>query len=184
MTLDPPGLHLRGGVELATRRPYPNKGLAVACRRHRTRKAISGILIETARPTGELVYTARWAVHAELLVTHRVIYRLLDDDFDAASDDMMLWYAGSPESGGWSSRWPAWAEGLAPVHAQPLMRILPVHSAHEADQKTRTIDKTDSQGWIVERHQVFAMPTIERERITRNDFKEIPWPPLETAFRV
>ena len=75
MALYPTGLRLRGGIELIIRRPYPNKHYAVACRRHGHNKAFDGIRIEAERPTGELIYTARWAIDAELVVTHRVRYR-------------------------------------------------------------------------------------------------------------
>jgi hypothetical protein len=64
------------GVDLATRRPYPNKRYAVACRRE-GRKAIEGILIENSPPVEKLDYTARWVVDAEFVATHRVSYKLL-----------------------------------------------------------------------------------------------------------
>jgi Family of unknown function (DUF6012) len=54
------GLQFRGGVDLATRRPYPNKRFPVACRRE-ARKALDGILIETPGPVDEFHVTARWA---------------------------------------------------------------------------------------------------------------------------
>jgi hypothetical protein len=40
LTVEPFGLDLRGDVDLMTRRPYPNKDYAVACRKGR--KAIEG----------------------------------------------------------------------------------------------------------------------------------------------
>jgi Family of unknown function (DUF6012) len=63
--------------------------------------------------------------HAEPLVTHHVHYKVLDHDFDTASDSMVLWYACEAELGGWSRRLPAWAEGIPPVTAEPLMEIIP-----------------------------------------------------------
>ena len=81
------GLHLTG-KELDTRRPYPSKEYAVACRRQ-GRKAIDGILIETPQFIGRFDIKTQWAVEALLLVTHHVDYRVIDRDFLAASDDMM-----------------------------------------------------------------------------------------------
>ncbi len=89
--IHPLNLRLEGGLDLATRRPYLNKRYAVACRKE-GRKAIDGILIEMAAPVQEMHYTARWAVEATFLVTHDIHYKLLDHDFDAASDSMVLWY--------------------------------------------------------------------------------------------
>src|SRR6516225_9128261 len=82
IALDPPGLQLRGGSDLITRRPYVNKHYAVGCPRYGRNKAFDGILVEMDRPpASEMVYTARWAFDAERMVTHQVTYQLLDDDF-------------------------------------------------------------------------------------------------------
>jgi hypothetical protein len=45
-----------------------------------------------------------------LLATHRVHYKLLDHEFDAASDNMILWHASCAEQQrGWANRWPAFS---------------------------------------------------------------------------
>lgn len=175
LAIEPLGLHLAGGVELATRRPYPNRHYAVACRKKGT-KAINGILIETAAPLDEFHTTARWAIEAQSMVTHDVHYRLLDHDFDAASDDMILWYACA--SGPWEDRWPTWARTGAPVRAEPVMELHPPD-----EQRLFTTDVIDdATGWITSRTQTFAMPTIERGRITGGDFEDrLPLPSM--AFR-
>jgi hypothetical protein len=100
LTIEPFGLHLRGGVELPTVRPYPNKRYAVAARRI-GRKALEGILIETPEPVAAYSYTARWATEAQHRVSHHVTCKLLDRDFDAASKHSVLWYAHSVSLGGW-----------------------------------------------------------------------------------
>ncbi|CAB3802588.1 hypothetical protein LMG28614_05651 [Paraburkholderia ultramafica] len=46
LRIDPLDLFLRGGKELTTRRPYPNKHFAVACRKAGS-KAIDWILVDT-----------------------------------------------------------------------------------------------------------------------------------------
>lgn len=140
-------IHLEGGVDLATRRPYPNKHYAVACRKE-GHKAIDGILIETPRPVDEMHTTARWAIGAAFSVTHQVRYKLLDHDFDAASDHKVFWYACCEELGGWTSRVPAGYEAR-----EPRMEVEP----GEFDCRTRSEDVVKNE-WIVSRHEVFAMP--------------------------
>lgn len=71
LEIKPLGIHLMGGIDLTTRRPYPNKRYAVACRKQ-GHKAIDGILIETAKPVDVLRYIARWAVDATFCAIHRV----------------------------------------------------------------------------------------------------------------
>jgi hypothetical protein len=176
LAITPLGLHLRGDDDLATRRPYRNKYYAVACRKQ-GHKAIDGILIETAAPVDEMRYTARWAVEASAILTHHVHYKLLDHDFDAASDDMTLWYASSPTLGGRSKRWPAWANDVPPVLAEPIMEALPAHTGPRVTSE----DVLDERGLIVCRRQTFPMPTIERARILSSQFNE-RIPQLGAAF--
>jgi hypothetical protein len=185
LEIEPLGLFLRAKRELATRRPYPNKRYAVGCRRE-GRKALDGILIETAtRKIDDLYYKARWAIEGELLATHRVHYKLLDHEFDAASDNMVLWgamvaegewSAGLPPT--WSDRWPAWAAGLPPTKAEPLMEIV----LRDDGKNGRAENILDARGQIVERREVFAMPTIERERIITGRMRDWRVPSVSSAF--
>lgn len=177
LTIEPLGLRLRGGAELATRRPYVNKRYFVGCRR-KGQKAIGGILIETRRHVSEFLYTARWAINAATLVTHTVAYKVIDDDFDAASDSMVLWYGSGPELGGWSNRWPENLKGIPPVKAEPKMEIEP------RPEVSRIVDTLDRDGCVVRRHEEFSMPTIERKRITDRVIDDEKLPSLDSAFHV
>jgi hypothetical protein len=94
LRIEPLGLLLRGRTDLVTGRPYRNKGYGVG-RRRSGRKAVDGILIKTREWVDDLQCTARWAVNATYVTTHKVFYRVLDEEFDAASDSMMLWHATS-----------------------------------------------------------------------------------------
>jgi hypothetical protein len=47
LQINPLGIHLAAGVDLATRRPYPNKRFAVACRKE-GQKAIDGGFLPSA----------------------------------------------------------------------------------------------------------------------------------------
>lgn len=162
------GLRLTTANDLVTRRPYPNKRYAVGCRKL-GRKAIDGILIETSATVDEFRYVARWAVEAETVVTHRVDYKVLDHDFDTASDSMMLWYACCAELGGWSDRWPAWAKDAAPIYSAPMMEVVPPVPSRQPSTEDVMDELT---GWITNRRQTFAMPTIERERLLNTKVRE------------
>ena len=175
--IEPFGLILRGGAELATGRPYPNKGYKVG-RRRLGRKFVDGILIQTREWFDDLLCTAKWAIDASYVATHKVFYRVLDEDFDAASDSMALWHATSEPLGGWSNRWPKWAEGLVPASTEPKMEVVPGKDGPQDD------DVLNERGLIVERQEVFAMPTIEPARITDCRMSDIPLPPIDAAFQL
>src|SRR5579863_2939821 len=165
------GLHLKGGIDLDTRKPYPNRAYCIACRK-KPRGAFDGILIETARPLKRsgLHVIARWTLSAGDIITHRVHYKLLDSDFDAASDKAELWYAfhGTP----WQKRFPGFAQG------RPVMEDTPALVRAPSPSKDTIVD-----GRLVERVQTFSMPTIEPERITRKTNESIRMPKLADAFR-
>lgn len=173
LEISPLGLQLAGGADLATRRPYRNKRYAVACRRQGN-KAIDGILIETKSPVDQLLTVARWSVESSLLATHCVHYRLLDRDFDAASDDMTLWKSCMNNFGQISEdRTPAWAEGTAPVRREPVMEVIAEASDRHwmCPEMVDTLDDVERK-WIVSRCEIFAMPTIDRERIVNSELNE------------
>jgi hypothetical protein len=173
LEIGPLGLRLRGGEDLATRRPYPNRWYKVACRRE-GRKAIDGILIEIRSNVKELRTVARWAIEAERVVVHKVEYRITDEDFDAASDHMMLWRG---VEGKWGHRIKAGT--LPPVYLEPRMEIDGTDTGHRNEQRIDTI----KAGWIVERSEHFLMPTIERARLLDGERSEkLPLP--ESAFQV
>jgi hypothetical protein len=104
LVIEPFGLRLVGGVDLITGHPYPNKHHAVACPKTRTHKAFYGLLIETSSPVDEWHVTARWGIDGiDTAFTHEIDYRLLDHDFDAASENSRFWH-GTWE--GWSDTLP------------------------------------------------------------------------------
>ena len=179
LLIEPFGLWLVGGVHLATCKPYPNKHWKVACRKNQRRKVFTGILIELPDAADTWRMTARWCVEDALVVTHRVDYRLIDRDFDAASDNESFWGATWPPVGGWPDRTPCPALEQSP----PQMEVLP--REYEERQKPVTYrDTLNRDGTlIVERSQAFAMPTIEGGRLMKGEFSS-RIPPLDAAFRV
>jgi hypothetical protein len=165
LRIDALGLHLRGGVDLAARRPYPNKNLLVGCRRE-GRKAIDGLLIETPEHLSEFQCVMRWGIEGERVAVHTVNFRVLDRDHDAASDDHALW-AGTlgPDL---KERW---ADRIPKVPKSEI-RLAPLEIIPQAGEVRRT-ERTDN----------FDMPTIERARILSGD-PDKRRPAYESAFHV
>ena len=171
------GISLVGGTDLATRRPYRNKGYAVGCRK-RGQKPVDGIFIETKGWIDTFHCCARWAIDAERVITHEVHYSLLDHEFDAASDDMTLWYAHGSEHGGWPSRRPAWwTAEIYPVSASPVMHAV----VTEESRRVRQTTDEEYLDLILRRRQSFDMPTLERERILSTRLND-RMPTMDAAF--
>jgi hypothetical protein len=179
LRIDPFGLVLRGDIEVATRKPYPNKGWKVSCRKGKTTKAVDGILLETSKPIDEFGVTAIWCIAAEWITTKRTLYKILDHDFDLASDDQMLWYALTI----WDREKQAEEKiGLdrVPKCEQPKPEFTTVPTQHASCG-----DLINEQGLVCERRSVLFMPTIERERLTDPRFAHFRpdrRPTLDQAF--
>jgi hypothetical protein len=173
LEIEPFGLRLIGGEDLATRRPYPNKWYAVACRKTGS-AAIDGILIECPKFIDEFKWKARWAVEAEFAVVHHVTCRVIDQEFDAVSDDAVLWYG---TMSGWSDRRPV--KDDIPLVIQPVMELDP----DRVDTRRSATDYVED-GQIVSRYQQMHMPTIEPGRILERSWPERRAPKLEMAFRL
>ena len=175
LRIDALGLHLKGN-DLRTGRPYPNKNYDVGHLRI-GRKHVDGILLSLSDWPPDFEVQAHWAVAAEYVATHKVIYTLLDEDFGAASDDMTLWYAREnldpPRE--FQNRFPPWAKDIPPVRAEPRMEVFP----EQPDEH----DLLDYKGQLVERTEVFALPTIEPERFLGRE-RQIALPTLDMAIKL
>lgn len=152
------GLKLRNGIELVARRPYPNKHYLVACRKV-GQKAMNGFLIETTERVREFTATTRWAVGGDRIVNHQVQYIVLDDELDAISENMGLWFSTCEGLGSWGNRWPDLPKEWTPAAAQPRMELV------SRERKGNYSDRINGRGQIVERSEIFQVRTIERERI-------------------
>ena len=182
LRIDPLGIRLKGN-DLRTGRPYPNKSYDVGHRRI-GRKHVDGILLALSDWPPDLEVQASWAIAAEIVLKHRVMYKLLDTDFGAASDDMSLWHAAVEVNDDWKTadnplqawketptkfqnRRPEWAKDAVACTAEPCMLV-------SLDEPPA--DKTE----------VFALPTIEPERILGPDYphERIALPTLEMAIKL
>ncbi|EJZ60958.1 Hypothetical protein I1A_000037 (plasmid) [Pseudomonas fluorescens R124] len=152
------GLSLMGGTDLTARRPYLNKNYLVACRKV-GQKAIQGVLIDTPKLVRDFTVVTRWNVEGSHIATHRVRYLVLDEEFDAVSDNMMLWHAIHGDER-WKTRIPDLYLGIAHVAVQPRMDVKPRRERSDA-----VVYAFDEQGCVVERSETFLMHTIERERL-------------------
>lgn len=171
------GLHLKGGTELAARRPYPNKNWLIACPR-KGRKAVVGFFIETAAPLASFTTLTRWKADGVGVIKHEVRYEILDQDFDAATASMLLWYGMEDTRESWAPRWPEAAKDWTPMLAQPRMEL--TSRRRQGDYKDRIQD-----GRIVARQEVMAVHTIERERLLSPVLHKLHaerMPSLESAF--
>ncbi len=174
LRIEPFGLHLLRGRDLMTGRPYPDRRYIVGCRK-KGRKAIDGILLKTSEPVTEIHLIARWCASGPV-VTHRVHYTILDQEFGAASDKMALWRG---TERGHASRVPDRYREFAPIHAEPLMQLV-----DSAPARWMTKDVIDFRtGWISDRSQRFAMPSIQPERLMELVFSP-RMPAVEDAFEV
>lgn len=180
LTIEEMGLVLSGTSDLATRRPYPNKNYLVGCRKL-GQKAIDGIFIETQNHVPSFTTVARWAVNADMVLTHRTNYIVLDNDFDAVSDNMKLWFATSPSLGSWSSRWPQCAMGLIPSSSEPRMDVWSP-AIGGVGRQGEVNDNLASNGTIIERTETFRIPTIERDRLFGERAKHERFPSREAIF--
>lgn len=172
------GLVLTGGKELVSKRPYPNKNYVVA-RRKMGQRSVVGICIDTVSHVNSFTSVARWAINAEVMVTHRTHYVVLDEEFDTVSDDMTSWGAFSASLGGYRSRCPAWVNN-SPMVLEPLMSVL----ADDGHRKGAHVnDVYGARGLITERHETFRLPTVERGRLEVSCSDWFRKPNLEMAFK-
>ncbi|MBF8164316.1 hypothetical protein IVE04_24430 [Pseudomonas mendocina] len=169
-------LNLSGGKELAVRRPYPNKNYQVSCRKV-GQKAMNGILVETQTPVQEFTVATRWAVAASHIATHRVHYILAEADFDTVTQEMMLWGSLLAEEGEYQCRYPINGVYGSPLESQPKM---------EAFKRIKRVgeitDKLGECGALIERFEVFRLPTVERERLHLCFYGD-RMPAIEHAFK-
>ncbi|WP_432263025.1 DUF6012 family protein [Cupriavidus sp. TMH.W2] len=167
-------LTLSAGTDLVARQPYPNKRYWVASRKT-GRKAIEGLLIETPGHLDTYTVETRWAMQADAIALHRVTHKVLDAEFDAVTDSMLLWYAGM---GDWTRRWPDCYAELAPVAVQPHMTLSPRKDRQHTGVQYRTIHPA-----IIEQSETFCLHTVERGRLGPHPYRD-RLPMLESAFHV
>ena len=117
-------------------------------------------------------------VNEEHIVAHEIEFTVLDQEFDSVSDKTLLWSGGQMRGWQYESRWP---ESLAASgRAQPIVELFP--STGEPRSRVHPcIDTLSEDGLIKLRQEKLAMPTLQRERITKTDWSD-RMPPAHTAM--
>lgn len=151
-------LHLVGGKDIIASRPHPNKLFYVVGPRN-GHAGINGILVDVLGPASEFTTITRWELSAGHIASHTVNYRISDYVYDTASTEIALWYAKTADGVCFESRWSVSGAGVS----TPLMETRP---SLESAGAVRRQDVTDDHGRLIERHEDFIMPTIQRQRLT------------------
>ncbi|HCA3439712.1 TPA: hypothetical protein MO340_004276 [Salmonella enterica subsp. salamae serovar 35:g,m,s,t:-] len=157
------GLVLKGDVDVEARKPYPNKCYLVACRK-KGRKAMDGILIDTGdgHRLTDFELVTRWDLSGST-VTHRVKMHIADTEYDAVTDQIILWYG---FSGKFVSRCPVGTENWIPASCQPRMVMLPEDNKSARDKDIENIRFNNNVNSIIkERIERYVVPTVERARL-------------------
>lgn len=175
------GLHLLGGTDVVAGRPYPNKCFLVA-RRLTGMKHFSGLVLRTEVFVPSFTVVTRWAINAERILTHKVIYDVLDREYDAVTDDMLLWFPMSCETyGTWPTRWPDCYSGSNPSSTQPRMDLVgPALGGTPTRASCRDTDADD--GVLIRREEPFSLHTVEPARLQAPLAVQRRVPPLWCCF--
>lgn len=171
------GLILIGGKDITARRPFPNKRYLVACRKV-GQKAMVGLLVDVEGWLPTYTVITRWLVDGEMII-HFVEHEVLDQELDAVSDEMVLWYGQHGRD--WQRRWPACYQE-APVARQPSMDVASaLIGGTKRPEGVR--DVVDDGQRVLMREEFFKLHTIERGRLlddeNRVDFRV---PNIQDAF--
>ncbi|WP_394222704.1 DUF6012 family protein [Alteromonas gracilis] len=170
-------LTLRGGIDIITRKPYPNKAHHVVCRKV-GRKAINGIFIETGKKHSNFSVETRWSLDAEQVITHRVNYTVLDSDYDCISDDPLNWT--KTREGNFKCRTPERLAKYSPLESKVAMEVL-----FEGNSSPKKCFYTDTfeNGLLIKRVEESHIPTIEYDRLQHWQEMSGRIPSLDDAFR-
>lgn len=169
------GVCLCGGSDVVGRKPVPNKYYTVACRKI-GREAVSGLLFAVDGPVEFYTVTTRWRLLISgKVISHEVMYQVLENEHEAVTDGMLLW--GATEE--LPSRWPDFANGYVIAVHQPRMDLETSNG-----RLGEMVDTMDCSGLILERRELFRLPSVEKVRLTRRDSISSRLPLLHTAIRV
>lgn len=147
-------LTLVGNVDASVGNPYPNKSIHVAYQMGKTRKALNGLIVEIPEHLDCFSLITRWLLDNELLASHTVNFKIADRDYNAATQDPVLWYATGDNSQ--EDRWPC--EQQNPCYFMPRFEVL-----FSGDTCSKTGDFSDyfENGRLVARTENYLIPTIK-----------------------
>ena len=178
ITIPELNLTLCGGTDVTTRKPYPNKGYHVACRKA-GRKAINGIFVETGKYLSNFSVETRWSLDTVQVITHRVNYTLLDCDYNCISDDPLNWT--KTREGNFECRIPERLFSYSPLESSVAMEVL--FEGNNSHKKCFFTD-TFKNGVLIKRVEESHIHTIEYERLLHWQEMSGRIPALDDAFKV
>ncbi|WP_141683694.1 DUF6012 family protein [Rhizobium sp. AC27/96] len=172
------GFHAHSGFEVTARRIRGDIDVLAVCKNNESKSA-DGILLETPGHVKCFSTLTCWRVRFEpkpgfeidRTVTHYVRYVILDEEFNVASDDMALW-----NLHGWRPRVPAWSKGISPAIGEPLMEL------KRGNRLDTCVDRVQD-GFVIERFELFTMPTIEVERFAEATVLRERMPGFDDRFK-
>lgn len=171
-------LLLKANVDIIIRTPFPNKNYKVACRK-KGRKAINGIFIEAEGMLQNFTVITRWAVNGEIS-RHETYYHITDDEFDAVTEEDLLWngFNNTP----YRVRSKEIEEATALIKRQSSMVTLNSDLNSNEGDSNWTYNETDNDGIVRYRAEFIKLPTVERERLIVPFFGNKGLPAYEDAF--
>ena len=152
--------------DLVTKRPWPNKFYVVASLKG-SRRALGGIILETAGPVHGLTCGYTWLWNSKV-VHHNVRFVVSDKKHDAVSDNLVLW--------------PHCPAGWNEACESPRFDEKPYQREY---RKEEIAYEFDEYGFILARDEILHLPTFESGKLF-NDVMvhEMRIPTREAVFRV
>lgn len=173
-------LHLQANIDIVLKTPFPNKNYKVVCRK-KGRKAINGVFVETNKEIHNFTVITRWAVNGEVS-THETHYHIKDNEFDAATEEDMLWsgFFNTP----YRVRCREIEKNGTSVKRQSTMVTLIGDLNSNDDDSNWTFNNVGSDGIVRFRAEYITLPTVERERLTIPFFGNKRLPSYDDKFEV
>lgn len=162
-------LALNAGTDLRTNTPFPNANYYVGC--HAKEKTpTAGLLICTQSFIQEFESESTWIIDGEE-VKHIVKYIVIDEKFDAISDQMIYWGA----TDRLETRIPKAYTNMPIKEIQPKMEYrTPILSRSSND-------KMDENNCITERKDSLLLPTLEQIRFENCQYRYYPREHFKTS---
>jgi hypothetical protein len=148
--------------DLKINRPYPNLNHIVG-HSISEKKNTAGLLFETQSIARKFDSESIWLVDG-VEILHVVKYDIIDEDFDAVSDQMIYWYAFANDANKhFQSRIPIQYCGTPPLEIQPKMEYKSTVFSHYSK------DTLNDENYIIKRVNTLSLPTLESDRLTVSD---------------
>jgi hypothetical protein len=186
-------LVLVGGKDVVKRKPYPNKGHSVVCRKI-GRKAILGILLDVPYRVREFTTKTHWEIlmlKPEFLknneedvflkynIFHFVKYIILDQKFDLVTDNTRLWSEKTKQFCTFESRRPKYSKKLTPLEVYPYYDIL--LNENKINDENFYYHKL-----IHGKKDILKVPSVEADRLIKyaSVYGEDRMPTIEMALKI